>query len=741
MKKLLMLAFLLSSAVCHAQFHSQAQWICPSDLSHEQNQWFIFRKKYSVSEPLKEKLLARIAVDSKYWLWINGKMVVFEGQLKRGPTPADTYFDEVDITPYIKKGDNTIAVLVWFWGREDFCHKNSGTTGLLFEAINSQVTWFTDKSWKYFHHDSFGTTGEPVPNYRLPEFNIRYLVNPKFDNWMMPGYDDSFFLGVTEQGPAGCAPWNNLWIRPFPQWKNSGLVQYANSLKMPFVTDGNPIIMKLPLNYSITPYFKIDASKELSIDIRTDNYKGGSEYNVRTEYITGEGVQEFETYGYMNGHEVIYSFPAGIKVLDLRYRRTSFPSEHTGSFSCDDTSLNVLWQKALNTMDLNMRDAIQDADRERSQWWGDAVIVSGEILYTCDTNGICAIRKAISNLVEWQRSDSSLYSPVPSGKYFSELPQQMLASIGKYGFWNYFRYTGDTAMIRYVYPHVRKYLALWHLGTDGLVKHRPENINPENKKLFWSWTDWGENIDMPLCENAWYYMAIGSAAKMAALLGFPVDENRYKKQMLKLKYAYNGAYWTGKGYRSPGFTGETDDRGNGLAIVSGLADSSKWPYIRELFEKTFHAGPYLEKYILESYFIMNDPQGGIERMKNRYGRMIASSLTTLWEGWDIGLAKFGGGSYNHGWAGGPLILMSQYIAGVSPGDDGFTSVLIRPQLADLKHVECTVPNKRGLIKVELKQAKDGKLTAGITLPAGLPGVLEWKGKRQQLREGYQKVKL
>lgn len=35
--------------------------------------------------------------------------------------------------------------------------------------------------------------------------------------------------------------------------------------------------------------------------------------------------------------------------------------------------------KALNTMNLNMRDGIQDPDRERSQWWGDATIVIGEI--------------------------------------------------------------------------------------------------------------------------------------------------------------------------------------------------------------------------------------------------------------------------------------------------------------------------------------------------------------------------
>jgi hypothetical protein len=33
-------------------------------------------------------------------------------------------------------------------------------------------------------------------------------------------------------------------------------------------------------------------------------------------------------------------------------------------------------------------------------------------------------------------------------------------------------YSCDTAMIRYVYPYVKKYLDLWQLGEDGLVQHR-----------------------------------------------------------------------------------------------------------------------------------------------------------------------------------------------------------------------------------------------------------------------------
>ena len=89
------------------------------------NQWICYRKTINLAEA-PTQAMARIAVDSKYWLWINGEPVVFEGQLKRGPTPKDTYFDRVDLTKYLRKGDNTIAVLVWYFGKDGFSHKSSG---------------------------------------------------------------------------------------------------------------------------------------------------------------------------------------------------------------------------------------------------------------------------------------------------------------------------------------------------------------------------------------------------------------------------------------------------------------------------------------------------------------------------------------------------------------------------------------------------------------------------------------
>nr|MCU0451528.1 hypothetical protein [Bernardetiaceae bacterium] len=67
-----------------------------------------YRQQFELNGP-PGGVVARLAVDSRYWLWANGQLVVFEGGLRRGPNPRDTYYDEVDLSAYLKPGQNTLA--------------------------------------------------------------------------------------------------------------------------------------------------------------------------------------------------------------------------------------------------------------------------------------------------------------------------------------------------------------------------------------------------------------------------------------------------------------------------------------------------------------------------------------------------------------------------------------------------------------------------------------------------------
>ena len=693
MKKRLKLLFLLMniSMACMSFTLDGIEWISVPTELQKSNQWICFRKNFNVDE-IPDSVPMAIAVDSKYWLWVNGKLAVFEGGLKRGPNPQDTYYDVVDISEFLKKGDNCVAVLMWYWGKDGFCHKSSGRSGLLSKIFLGNKSIVTDSTWKVCIHDAFGETGDPRPNYRLPESNVHFDARRDIGNWTDKGYDDSSWENASVAGKYPCSPWNRLHRRPFPNWKDSGILKYDN-IRVENIGEGmRKVICSLPKNISVTPYMKVKSVAGCLIDIRSDNYKGGSEYNVRAEYVTKDGVQEFEMPNYINGHKIIYTLPEGVEFVKLGYRYTGFNTEHVGRFSCDDSFYDKLWVKSLNTMNLNMRDAIQDPDRERSQWWGDAAIILHEIFYSCDVNGHAAVKKAIMNLVDWQKEDGVLYSPVPAGSWDKELPLQMLASIGKYGFWSYYWYTADTAAVRYVMPAVKKYLSLWKLDSDGLVVHRSGG---------WDWADWGNEIDVPVLENAWFCLALEGAAGMASVIGDKEYSDWCRSVGLKVKNASVKKFWDGSSFRSPERTLLLDDRANALALLAGFADSEEQKMkICDLLMSREKASPYMEKYVSEALFKNGFTEEALYRMKKRYGNMVNSNLTTLWEDWAIGGA--GGGSINHGWAGSPLQLLSQFVAGVSPLAPGWDVILVRPSLGNLKEVECRVPVCGAYIDVKVR---------------------------------------
>lgn len=725
MNKIVIASLALSSAILLASARAgrgaapatgrQAQWIGVEEKSAP-NQWICSRKTLTL-EKTPRRAVARIAADSKYWLWVNGKLVVFEGQLKRGPDPQNTYVDRVDLAGSLRKGRNTLAILLWYFGKHGFSHKSSGRAGLVFDADIDGARLVSDRTWKARVHPSYGDTGTPHPNYRLPESNIRFDARKEPVGWHTPGFDDAGWPAAVACGTPPCPPWNRLVARPIPLWKDFGLKEYVNADALPAAGTGGVIKAKLPYNAQVTPWLKIDAPAGKTIDIRTDNYTGGGPPNVRAEYITRAGVQEYENLGWMNGHAVHYRVPAGVRILGLKFRETGYDTAFTGTFSCDDALLNRLRKKAVRTLYITMRDTYFDCpDRERAQWWGDAVNELGEAFYAMDLRSSLLAKKGILELIAWQRKNDTIFSPVPSGNWNKELPMQMLNSVGWYGFHTYCFYSGDVETIRTVYPGVGRYLAVWKQGPDGLVVPR---------KGDWTWGDWGKNKDMTILYNGWYYLALKGRLETARLLGREDDARAAAAKMKRLAGAFNKTFWNGTAYRSPGYTGKTDDRAHALAVVSGLADPAQYPAIRAVFKKQMHSSPYMEKYVLEALYRMRYPHDAVARIRKRFKPMVESELTTLWEGWGIGKEGYGGGTINHAWSGGALTIMSAYMAGIAPDSLAWNTYHVLPQMGPLRSISANVVTPAGDITLALTRedasfSMDLASPPGTTATAGIP---------------------
>ena len=286
----------------------------------------------------------------------------------------------------------------------------------------------------------------------------------------------------------------------------------------------------------------------------------------------------------------------------------------------------------------------------------------------------------------------------------------MLASVGWYGFYTQYYYSGDSSFVADVYDRVHRYLhEVWQVDDEGLAIVRPGD---------WNWGDWGEHVDLGVLTNCWYYLALEAERAFAIQLGKMADVERIDRMMRDLAGNFDERYWTGRAYRSPDYEGQTDDRAQAMVVVSGLASKDKYPALLKVLREEEHASPYMEKYVLEALFRMEEPDEAFDRMRRRYKKMLSyDEYTTLFEGWGIGAEGFGGGTTNHAWSGGPLTLLSQKVCGIEPTSPGFRSFRVAPMMGSLREASATVDTRYGLIQVSLEK-KGNRIGMVLVVPEG-----------------------
>ena len=683
-----------------------AKWIWDKESLTKNNVWMCFNKSVKLDKVPKE-LIADISADSKYWLYINGQTVVFEGSVKRGLDKNSGYYDSIDIAPYLKEGKNSICALVWFWGdQKNYSYNSSGQGGFIFEAINDGVSIISDNSWRVKKNDAYIDTPLYQPNYRLPEYSIYYDAREEIGDWLNEDFDFSSWENATEYATGGEGAYGKLYPRGIPFLKDYGLKDYINSKDYENYTVKNPsgkkITVDIPYNAQVTTYLKISAPEGKKIRITTENTPLGA---VSTTYITKAGEQEFESLGWLNGEHITYDIPKDVTVISLKYRETGYNSEFSGDFKCDDEFMNSLWQKSLRTLYVTMRDNFMDCpDRERAQWWGDVTSEMVMTMYSMDSNSYLLYQKGVQAMLAHTDDSKVLQTVVPITDDYFELPVQQLAGI--VGFLTYYEYTGDISLIQKVYDAVLDYLKLWEIGENNLVVHRQGS---------WDWPDWGKNADMTVIENSWYYYALSTTEKMAELIGKNEDISFIRSRKDAIAKGYK-ALWTEEGYKSEDVK-EPDDRANALAVLSGLADKEQYGIIKNVLTTTQNSSPYMEYYVLEALCKMGEYAAAYSRIKDRYADMTSADYSTLWENWDMYW-----GSKNHAWSGGPLVIMSKHFAGIAPLGAGYERVQIDPQYALTDSMTCTVPSIKGLIT--LNYEKSGKsYVINLTLPEDMEAVL------------------
>lgn len=675
-----------------------AKWIWASTTSV--NSYVAFRKTFSLDK-VPAEAVANIAAESKYYLWMNEELAVFDGASKRGATPYDGFYEQVDLADYLKQGENTLVILVSYNGRGGNSSVDPGKAGLLFQMQAGDQTIVSDSSFKANRLRAYrnqGLLGADWPNYSqssmLAEWNVYYDARESVGDYTASDFDDSSWENATVVAEAGAQPFNDTYLSVIPLMKFDKEYTFLESEYIgQKLTQDTIITIDLPENMQFSPYFELTAeSSGLRFTYYTNTLTSQGIDSFRDDYVTAGGAQTYESLPWRSGSQLIIEAPAGITFTKIGYRRSGYDSERSGSFVTENEDVNTLWEKAVNTLLICMRDTYMDCpERERSPYIGDAANQIGETFYSLDENSWAMTKKTILNIIGWTKTDNCIPLRSPS-LATNENPVQTLNFL--VSVYEYLLYTGDEATVRLFYPVAVNYLKLWELNDDGSIVYRDGTF---------MWVDWGDGADAQVLQNCWYYYALSSTQKLAKALNISSDEAFFTERIQKVaagfaKFKKQGGYSSGTAY---------DDRANAMAVVSGLAEEDMYDEILNVLTTTYGASPYMEKFVEEALCLMGEYEACLTRMLTRYQPMIDDKDSTLWELWEKDA-----GTINHGWTGGSLTVLSKYFGGISPESAGYESYSVR--LTDeFSSLSMSVVTPEGTLSYSIKRAEDGTVTISV----------------------------
>lgn len=655
-----------------------ANWIWQKQNTNP-NDMVVFRKTFNLDE-LVATAVTYISVDTKYWLYLNGKLVIFEGGLFRESLPGCGYADKVDISAFLQAGENVIALLCWYYGNQGRNNIDSTHAGLIFECESLGI--YSDSSFKCQRHPAYFETGEPNPSYLYGGHNIGFDANLDISNFPAYDFDDKDFENseVFEN-----IYWGALYERPIPQIRISDIKKCTE-----ISCKGNTFIGALPFAMQFIPFIELAAKGGEVIDIHSDRYfingGPGDEYNSykghRVEYICKPGINRFESIDYLFGEQIILSSNTPVEVLTIGYRDSGYDTEITGFFNCDCEIVNKLVEKSARTLKVCMRDNYMDCpDRERGQWIGDVSVQIPQTFFVLDEKVTLLTRKAIYDFINLRKGDI-LVGNVPGANY-CELPAQSLNAISEWGMISeYYKYTGDKEILEFVFEPCIAYLKLWELQEDGLISTRVGD---------WKWFDHLYNVDERVLENAWYYSALCFANTMAVKIGNHKYDELINIRKKSLEDNFDKHFWKGKYYASQNFV---DDRASAMAVLSGLCKKDNYEKVMKILVSVFNSTVYMENYVLVALCEMGYINEAYKRMVSRYYNLAVNENTTLWEDFYIL------GTKNHAWSGAPITIAFKYFMGIDT-KDGFKTFTVNPVKSLFKKMNCRFEIKDGLVVIDV----------------------------------------
>jgi len=235
-------------------------------------------------------------------------------------------------------------------------------------------------------------------------------------------------------------------------------------------------------------------------------------------------------------------------------------------------------------------------------------------------------------------------------------------------------------------------------------------------------------------------LAYQTARELEANLGLRELSNAYDSEIQRLKKSIVESYWHAPSQR---FSDTSDknffsQHANALAILTGIVknDSAKALMKKILTDTTLtQATIYFQYYVNRALAQCGLGDLYLDQL-DIWKENLKLGLTTWAEKSSVDNSR----SDCHAWGSSPNVEFFRIVLGIDSDAPGFSRVRIEPYLGKLSQASGTMPHPNGPLHVSYKQVK-GKWQADITLPQGVEGILIWKGKSYNIKEGKQVLAL
>ncbi|MCI8388130.1 MAG: family 78 glycoside hydrolase catalytic domain [Clostridiales bacterium] len=646
-----------------------------------------FKRTFSLDEPVSGQVIARFSADDYCKLYVNGRFAA------QGPAQG-YYFDynwnEIDITSFLKDGENEICAEVYYQGLINRAYDSGDLRcGFICDILNGDnVILSTDESWQCRVDRSY--VGDRTTGYETQFLEDRDLRIPptEWERVRVREHDYTFskapipVLDVYEVEPKAMVAREGSTVYDFGS-------ELVGTLRL--TVRCNSTATESDLENTTT--IELRAAEELAEGVEGQlnadtqirfNTRANCSYSELVTLAEGENLIDQYEYKAFRYAEVVY--PSNVEVISFCAVARNFPFDESACrLDTSDDVLSKVFEVCKRGVKLGSQEVYVDCPgREKGQYAGDLTITSASQLWlTGDTTLFC---KAVRNQVESAFIDDGLMAVTP-GSFMQEIADYSLQF--PILALRYYDFTGDRDGLRELLEVCDKLLTSFERfqREDGLL----EGVDK------WNLVDWPANLrdnyDFEMTNpigkgvhnviNAFYIGAVVCTEKIIDILDIKLEDGARRSGALI--EAYNRCFWR----QELGLyvDSETSDHAslhsNVLPVYFGFAKPESHSHIAELIRRRgFSSGVYMAYFTLKALAKMG-LYSDVYNMLTSTGEsswynMVREGATTCFEAW--GKEQKWNTSLCHPWASAPISVLIEDIIGISPKTPGFGEVDVRPHI-------------------------------------------------------------